>query len=98
MQSHVAVCNAGGQTVAAYCNQHQLKVHQYYYWQKKLQPQTRGINFIKISSALPSAPVTLVFANGHQLNFPSLPPVDYLKQLTQLHVTPECCPAILFLQ
>ena len=79
MQTHIAACKLSGQTVAAYCHQHQLKVHQYYYWQKKLQPQQS--NFIKMPPILSSVPVSIFFVNGVQINFATLPPVDYIKSL-----------------
>ena len=83
MQSHIDACKASGKTVVEYCSQHQIKVHQYYYWQKKLQPPQPESNFIKIAPVLPSAGAIIVFANGNQINFATLPPVDYVKQLTR---------------
>ena len=83
LQAHIAACRLSGLTVAAYCSQHQIKVHQYYYWQKKLQPPQQDSNFIKMAPVLPSVPVSIVFANGNQINFATLPPVDYVKQLTR---------------
>jgi hypothetical protein len=82
MQAHIAACKLSGLTVVAYCSQHQIKVHQYYYWQKKLQPQ-QDSNFIKITPVLASVPVSVILANGMQINFTTLPPVDYVKQLIQ---------------
>ncbi len=79
MQTHIAACKLSGLTVADYCSNHQLKVHQYYYWQKKLQPQQR--NFIKMSPVISSVPVSILFVNGVQINFATLPPVDYIKNL-----------------
>jgi len=81
MQTHIAACKLSGLTVAAYCSRHQLKVHQYYYWQKKLQPPHQGGNFIKMAPVLPSVPMSIFFANGNQISFTTLPPVDYVKQL-----------------
>ncbi|MFN0082053.1 MAG: IS66 family insertion sequence element accessory protein TnpA [Ferruginibacter sp.] len=79
METHIAACKVSGQTVVDYCNNHQLKVHQYYYWQKKLQPQQS--NFIKMSPVIPTVPMSIFFTNGTQVNFATLPPVDYLKNL-----------------
>ena len=81
MQAHIAACKLSGVTVAAYCSEHHLRVHQYYYWQKKLQPPQQQSNFIRIAPVLSSVPVSIFFANGHQINFTALPPVDYIKQL-----------------
>lgn len=83
MQTHIAACRLSGLTVSVYCSQHAIKVHQYYYWQKKIQPPPQGGNFIKMAPVLPPVPVSIVFANGHQINFTTLPPVDYVKQLIQ---------------
>ncbi len=83
MEMHLASCKASSLTVREYCSQHEVKVHQYYYWQKKLQPQTQDSNFVKMSPTQTSSPVSVVFANGHQVDFTTLPPVDYLKQLMQ---------------
>lgn len=79
METHITACKLSGQTVSDYCSNHQLKVHQYYYWQKKLQPQTS--NFIKLSPIIPSVPVSIFFVNGTQINFATLPPADYIKSL-----------------
>ena len=83
MQAHIAALKISGQTVAEYCDQHKIKAHQYYYWQKKLQPLAAGSNFIKMAPLLSTAGVSIVFVNGKQINFTTLPPVDYIKQLIQ---------------
>jgi hypothetical protein len=80
MQAHIDACKASGKTVVEYCSQHQLKVHQYYYWRKKLQPPEPG-KFIPITALLSNAPVRISFTNGIHINFETLPPVDYVKQL-----------------
>ena len=81
MQSHIAACKLSEQSVADYCSSHQLKTHQYYYWQKKLQPQES--NFIKLSPLALAVPMSIFFVNGTQINFATLPAVDYVKQLIQ---------------
>ena len=83
MEAHIAACKLSGLTVVTYCGHHQLKVHQYYYWQKKLQPPQGDSNFIKMAPLLSTAGVSIVFVNGKQMNFTTLPPVDYVKQLIQ---------------
>ena len=83
MQRHIVACKLSGLTVATYCSDHQLKVHQYYYWQKKLQPSQPQGNFIKIAPVVPSVPVSIFLSNGNQISFATLPPVDYVKQLTR---------------
>ncbi len=79
METHIAACKLSGQTVSDYCSTHRLKVHQYYYWQKKLQPQTS--NFIKMSPVFSSVPMSILFTGGTQVNFATLPPADYIKNL-----------------
>ena len=80
MQQHIATCKASGQTVAEYCASHQIKAHQYYYWQKKLQQRQSG-KFINIAPMFSNAPVSITFTNGNQICFTALPPVEYVKQL-----------------
>jgi hypothetical protein len=80
MQGHIAACKASGQTVVAYCSVHSIKPHQYYYWQKKLQPAVPG-KFISIAAPLATAPVCIEWINGHRIRFETLPSVDYIKQL-----------------
>ena len=80
MQRHIAACKASGQTVVAYCSEHSLKPHQYYYWQKKLQPAVPG-KFISIAPPLSTATVSMDFTNGTRIRFETLPPVEYIKQL-----------------
>lgn len=83
METHIAACKISGLKVAAYCSQHQIKVHQYYYWQKKLQLPKQDSNFIKMAPVLSSVGMSIDFANGTQISFTTLPPVDYVKQLTR---------------
>lgn len=80
MQQHIAACKASGQTVAAYCSGHSIKVHQYYYWQNKLQPAAPG-KFISIGTPLSNTLLRIDFTNGSRISFETLPPVEYLKQL-----------------
>ena len=80
MQSHIAACKLRGITVAAYCQQHQIKPSRYYYWQNKLQPSPAG-KFIPITLPLATAPVIIIFTNGHRICFENMPPVDYVKKL-----------------
>jgi hypothetical protein len=80
MQQHIDACKASGQTVTAYCSGHPIKAHQYYYWQKKLQPSAPG-KFISIAPLLSNALVSIDFTNGNRIRFETLPPVEYIKQL-----------------
>lgn len=82
MQFHIAACKASGITVHAYCLQHHIKYSNYYYWQKKLQPQSKRVGkFISIAPPPPIAGVRITFTNGNRISFEGIPPVDYLKQL-----------------
>jgi hypothetical protein len=81
MQAHIAACKASGITVKAYCLQHQLTYSNYYYWQKKMQPQLPPGKFISITPQLFNAPVTIVFTNGNRMIFEAIPPAEYIKQL-----------------
>lgn len=80
MKQHIDACKASGQTVAQYCSSQQIKAHQYYYWQKKLQPIAPG-KFISIAPHLSNAPVRIDFTNGNRISFETMPPVEYIKQL-----------------
>ena len=81
MQTHIAAFKASGKTVEDYCMDHELKPSNYYYWRKKLQlPQEPG-KFISITPQLSNAPVRITFTNGIHINFETMPPVDYVKQL-----------------
>lgn len=80
MQAHITACKASGITVTAYCLQHQLKPSRYYYWQHKLRPMAAG-KFIPITPPLATAPVIIIFTNGHRICFENMPPVDYVKNL-----------------
>jgi len=81
MQAHIVACKASGKPVVEYCQQHQIKVHQYYYWQKKIQMLQEPGRFIRIAQPLSVGPVSIVFTNGNRLCFETMPPVDYVKQL-----------------
>ena len=80
MRMHMAACKQSKMKVAAYCSKHQLKSSNYYYWQKKLQPQQPG-KFISITPALLNAPVSITFTNGKRISFEVIPPVEYIQQL-----------------
>lgn len=81
MQAHIASCKASGITVKAYCLQHNINHSNYYYWQKKLQPQFPPGKFISITPQLFNSPVTIVFTNGNRMIFEAMPPAEYIKQL-----------------
>jgi hypothetical protein len=81
MQAHVDACNASGLKVEKYCQLHNLKIANYYYWRRRLQENHQGM-FTKITLPSPQrGSSSLLFSNGHQLFFDNLPPVDYVKQL-----------------
>jgi len=80
MRMHIAACKESKMKVEAYCSEHQLKPSNYYYWQKKLQPQQPG-KFISLTPALLNAPVSITFTNGKRISFEAMPPVEYIQQL-----------------
>ncbi len=80
MQAHIAACKLSGITVAAYCQQHQIKLSRYYYWQHKLRPVPTG-KFMPITPPLATAPVSIIFTSGHRICFENMPPADYVKNL-----------------
>lgn len=80
MQAHIAACKASDLTVAAYCQQHNIKPSNYYYWQHKLRPVPTG-KFIPIKPPPAITQVTIVFASGIRICFENMPPVDYVKNL-----------------
>jgi hypothetical protein len=41
MGQHLAACKASGKTVGMYYKEKQLKSHIYYYWRKKMAPNSR---------------------------------------------------------
>jgi transposase-like protein len=81
MRLHIAACKASGQTVAAYCGSHQLKPHQYYYWQKRVQLEQAPGKFLSITPLVTNAPILLTLVNGNRISFETLPPLAYLQQL-----------------
>ena len=80
MRMHIAACKESKMKVEAYCSEHKLKPSNYYYWQKKLQPQEPG-KFICITPVLLNAPVSITFTNGKRISFEAMPPVEYIQQL-----------------
>jgi hypothetical protein len=83
MQAHIEDCKASGQKVEQYCQMHNIKSANYYYWHRRLQENPES-NFTKIK--LPAiqkgtSTSSILFTSGHQLFFDTLPPVEYVKQL-----------------
>lgn len=86
MRHHIEACKASGLFVEEYCKLHQLKPSVYYYWRKKLLGVSKVDTgaFIQLHAPSVSAGgVEVVFANGVKINFTSLVPIDYLKQLVR---------------
>lgn len=81
MQTHIEACKASGLKVEQYCQTHNLKSANYYYWHRRLQENTES-NFTKVSiTPIHKCNSSILFTNGHQLFFDTLPPAEYVKQL-----------------
>jgi transposase-like protein len=87
MFKHVAQYLASGQSVVSYCTNHHIRPHNFYYWLNRFkseqlaEPVTREFVEIPIASTLSSFPIQLRTPQGYTLDFATLPPVDYLRQL-----------------
>jgi hypothetical protein len=83
MRQHIAACEVSGKYVEQYCKEQPLKPSTYYYWRKKLadDSKTDTGSFIQLQPVPQSSCVEIVFINGIKINFGSLVPAAYLKQL-----------------
>lgn len=57
---------ASGQTVPAFCKEHSIGVHSFYYWRKRLQ-KSEPVQFALLKTVASGAPLELILANGEQL-------------------------------
>jgi uncharacterized protein YPO0396 len=83
MRKHIAACKESGLQVKQYCKEQKLKRSAYYYWCKKLQTDllTDTGSFIELQPITTTSCVEIIFSNGVKINFESLVPIHYLKQL-----------------
>jgi transposase-like protein len=89
MLEHVEKYQASGQSIVSYCAKHDINPHNFYYWRKRFNTkraeEAGRSEFVEIpiASTLSSPPVQLRTPQGYTLNFATLPPIDYLRQLLQ---------------
>ena len=57
---------ASGQTVRAFCKEHGVGDHSFYYWRKRLQ-QSEPVQFALLRTVASAAPLELILASGEQL-------------------------------
>ena len=69
-EHHLAQCRQSSLTQKAYCQKHGLKLHQFYYWKKRLTPDHSNVSFFPLalpegfSGQRPSCSVRIVAPNG----------------------------------
>jgi transposase-like protein len=60
-----------GQTIRAFCKEHGVADHAFYYWRKRLQKsdpaQSKPVQFALLKTVASGAPLELVLANGEYL-------------------------------
>ena len=87
MFKHVVQYQASGQSIVSYCKKHGINPHNFYYWRKVFnstedkKPGMQSFIEIPFASTSSSHSVQLRMPQGHSLEFATLPPVDYLRQL-----------------
>ncbi|WP_084511534.1 IS66 family insertion sequence element accessory protein TnpA, partial [Desulfatibacillum aliphaticivorans] len=47
-EHHLARCRQSGLTQKAYCQKHGLKLHQFYYWKKRLMQDHGKVSFLPL--------------------------------------------------
>jgi transposase-like protein len=62
----IARQEASGQTIRAFCKEHRVGDHCFYYWRKRLQ-KSELVQFALLKTAPSAAPLELILANGEQL-------------------------------
>jgi hypothetical protein len=73
----IAQQQESGQTVRAFCLQHQLKEHSFYWWRKQLSSSAeQPIRFALVETAAPDSgrrqePLELLLAGGERLHIPA---------------------------
>ena len=69
-EHHLAQCRQSSLTQKAYCQKQGLKLHQFYYWKKRLTPDHSNVSFFPLalpegfSGQRPSCSVRIVAPNG----------------------------------
>jgi putative transposase len=62
----IAEQEASGQTIRAFCEEHGVGDHSFYYWRKRLQ-KSAPVQFALLKTVASAAPLELILANGEQL-------------------------------
>jgi putative transposase len=62
----IAEQEASGQTIRAFCEEHGVGGHSFYYWRKRLQ-KGEPVQFALLKTVASAAPLELILANGEQL-------------------------------
>jgi len=62
----IAEQGASGQTIRAFCQEHGVGDHSFYYWRKRLQ-KSEPVQFALLKTVASAAPLELTLANGEQL-------------------------------
>ena len=62
----IAEQEASGQTIRAFCEQHGIGDHCFYYWRKRLQ-KSEPVQFALLKTVASGAPLELILTSGEQL-------------------------------
>ena len=62
----IAEQEASGETIRAFCEEHGVEDHSFYYWRKRLQ-KSEPVQFALLKTVASAAPLELILANGEQL-------------------------------
>jgi transposase-like protein len=62
----IAKQGASGQTIRAFCEEHSVGDHSFYYWRKRLQ-KSEPVRFALLKTVASTTPLELILANGEQL-------------------------------
>jgi transposase-like protein len=66
----IAEQEASGQTIQAFCQEHGVGDHCFYYWRKRLQ-KNEPVQFALLKTVASAAPLELILPNGEQLRIPN---------------------------
>jgi transposase-like protein len=62
----IAEQEASGQTIGAFCKEHGVGGHSFYYWRKRLQ-KSEPVQFALLKTVASGVPLELILASGEQL-------------------------------
>ena len=62
----IAEQETSGQTIRAFCKEHVVADHTFYYWRKRLQP-SEAVQFAELKTVARAAPLELILSSGEQL-------------------------------